>query len=428
MTEDAIRLAPLAATTQARGTPALDATQAAPPGGVAVFTPPVSAARTTVLPHVHDPGNGVRLSLASRSRYEPTKLLGVGGMGEVVLVNDYDIDRKVAVKRLLPELTDPAVLARFVDEIRTVGRLEHPNIVPIHDVGVDELGRYFFVMKYVQGETLEAIIRKLADGDPAYIAKYSVEVRVEMFLGLLHALEYAHAQGVVHRDIKPANVMVGPFGEVVLMDWGIAKPLAESRDPASAAEGRFAAEEDHREGGRSPSVRATDRLYATRVGSLIGTPAYMSPEQARGDHARIDARSDLYAAIVVLHELLGLDHYLAGKETLEALLDAIQSEEFGFFKLLALPRRPPAELIHLLVKGLQKDPALRFQSAGELIAALHAILEGKVRVQCHITFTKRTFRELGRVVDRAPWLAFFMLLGLVAAVLFAVFQVVRALV
>src|SRR5262249_57486571 len=111
---------------------------------------------------------------------------------EVVLVNDRDIERQVALKRLLPELQDPALLARFVDEIRTVGRLEHPNIVPIHDVGVDELGRYFFVMKYVEGETLESIIAKLAAGDPAYVEQYSIEVRTAIFLRVLHSLHHAH--------------------------------------------------------------------------------------------------------------------------------------------------------------------------------------------------------------------------------------------
>src|SRR5215470_11562537 len=180
--------------------------------GVAAFVPPSAAARTTILPRIAGDGHGLRLSLESRSRYEPTKLLGAGGMGEVVLVRDQDIERKVAIKRVLSGHDDPATLARFVDEIRTVGRLEHPNIVPIHDVGVDELGRYFFVMKYVEGETLESIIAKLRAGDPAYLAKYSVEVRIELFLGILNALAYAHAQGIVHRDIKPANVMIGRYG------------------------------------------------------------------------------------------------------------------------------------------------------------------------------------------------------------------------
>jgi serine/threonine-protein kinase len=151
----------------------------------------------------------------------------------------------------------------------------------------------------------------------------------------------------------------------------------------------------------------------------------MSPEQANGDHARIDARSDLYSAIVVFHELLGLQHYLASKETLEAMLHAIQSEEQGFLKLLGMSRRPPAELIHVLVKGFRKDPVQRYQSATELISALQDILAGKVRVQCHMTFTKRMFRELGRLVDSAPWIGFATFIGLAAAVVFAVVSLVR---
>ena len=171
MFDDATQLSVMNDASLFAATQAAPSTQAAASTGPARFVAPASAARTTVLPHVGD-GDGaeIRLSIESRSRYEPTKLLGAGGMGEVVLVRDHDIERKVALKRLLPELTDPVILARFVDEIRTVGRLEHPNIVPIHDVGVDELGRYFFVMKYVEGETLEAIIEKLQAHDPAATA------------------------------------------------------------------------------------------------------------------------------------------------------------------------------------------------------------------------------------------------------------------
>jgi serine/threonine-protein kinase len=277
-------------------------------------------------------------------------------------------------------------------------------------------------MKYVEGETLVNVIEKLAAGDPAYLARYSTEARIEIFLGLLHALEYAHAQGVVHRDIKPANVMVGHFGEVVLMDWGIAKPMAEARDAAALADGTLS------EGAsRAPACAKMDetraRLHATRVGSLIGTPAYMSPEQASG--GKVDARSDLYSAMVLFHELLGHEHYLASKKTLETMLAGIKTEEVPFMTLVAMPNRPPAELLHVLAKGLQKDPGLRFQSAGELIARLQAILEGKVPVQCHMTFTKRTFREMGRLADRAPWVGFAALLGLAASLVFTVGMLVR---
>jgi serine/threonine protein kinase len=397
----------------------LDQTVAISSSNGSAFAPPASAARTTVLPHVDGDGVRIELSIEPRSRYEPTKLLGAGGMGEVVLVRDHDIERKVALKRLLPEMTDPTTLARFVDEIRTVGRLEHPNIVPIHDVGVDELGRYFFVMKYVEGETLECIIEKLTAKDPVYEAKYTTEVRIELFLGVLRALEYSHAQGIVHRDLKPANIMIGRFGEVVLMDWGIAKPIATTRDAAAGTEGTLT------EDGESER----SRRYATRVGSLIGTPAYMSPEQACGANEKVDERSDVYSALVLFHELVGLKHYMADKESMATLLAGITSEESGFLRLLNLGyspgNQPRAELIHVFVKGLSKDPAKRFQSASELIATLHAILEGKMAVQCHITLTKRTFRELGRLVDRAPYVAFFALICLVAAVAFSAVQLVR---
>jgi eukaryotic-like serine/threonine-protein kinase len=433
MNDDATQLASRIGPTMVASAmvPTLDETQLAPSAPSTpsmrgnAFSPPMSAARTTVLPHVEGDGTRIELSVEPRSRYEPTKLLGAGGMGEVVLVRDHDIERKVALKRLLPEMNDPAILARFVDEIRTVGRLEHPNIVPIHDVGVDELGRYFFVMKYVEGETLESIIDKLTAKDPAYVAKYSIEVRTEIFLGVLHALEYSHAQGIVHRDLKPANIMIGRFGEVVLMDWGIAKPLAATRDAAALAEGEIESKATGDGGGDGDR----SRRYATRVGSLIGTPAYMSPEQARGDNHQVDERSDLYSAMVLFHELIGLKHYLSDKQSLDDLLVGVIGEELGFMKMLGLGyapgNTPRAELIHLFVKGLSKDPSQRFQSAAELIYTLHAIMEGKMAVQCHITFTKRTFSEMGRLVDRKPFVAFFGLLALMSAVVFSVVQIVR---
>jgi serine/threonine-protein kinase len=367
------------------------------------FAPPASVSRTTVLPRIDGDGNDVRLLVESRTRYEPVKLLGAGGMGEVVLVEDQDIRRRVAVKRLLPELTHPSVLARFIDEIRIVGRLEHPNIVPIHDVGVDDLGRYFFVMKYVEGETLESIIDKLAANDPEYVRTYTFEKRIEIFIGILNALAYAHAHGIVHRDIKPANVMIGRYGEVVVMDWGVAKAVDSARDLVGSAEGELGGEEKR------------GRVFATRIGSIIGTPAYMAPEQARGENDRVDARADLYSASVLFHELLALRHPLAGATSVDEVISTVATKERTFFELLALRHPdhppPPAELIHFVEKGTALDPARRFQSAGEMIDALQRIVEGKVAIECHITFTKRVARELGRFVDRRPHLAFFAMLG-----------------
>src|SRR5262249_27698511 len=160
-------------------------------------------------------------------------------------------------KRLKREVQGPESLARFVDEIRTIGQLEHPNIVPIHDVGVDDNGEHYFVMKYVDGETLESIITKLASGDATYHARFNIEQRVLIFLRLLDAIAFAHAAGYLHRDIKPANVIVGRFGEVMLMDWGIAKRIDRGGEALSSA------------GELPPSSGQTC------VGTLVGTPAYM---------------------------------------------------------------------------------------------------------------------------------------------------------
>jgi len=376
-----------------------------------------SGGRTTVLPRILGNGAGLKVVSETRNRYEPIKLLGAGGMGEVLLVEDQDIARKVAVKRLLPEARDAMLLARFVDEIRTVGRLEHPNIVPVHDVGVDDAGRYFFVMKYVEGETLEQIIRKLSGGDAEYHRVYTFERRVEIMISVLNALEYAHAQGVIHRDIKPANVMVGRYGEVLLMDWGIAKPMDATRDAATGADATIGGESDR------------GRMYMTHVGSLVGTPAYMSPEQASGAIDKIDARSDLYSACVMLHELITLQHYLADETTVEGLLSAIRQKEIGreqfrtaCFRQMGLP----TELVHVATKGMAKDPVHRaYASASEFVVALQRVLEGKFSVDCKATMTKRMFREMARGVDRYPRLLFYSFVGVVLAVLFAVFEVVR---
>nr|MBK7070572.1 protein kinase [Deltaproteobacteria bacterium] len=145
-------------------------------------------------------GEVPRLVVDARERFEAAKVLGRGGVGEVVLARDNDIERPVALKRLLPELEGGAeITARFVEEIRVLGRLDHPNIVPIHDVGVDPDGRYFYVMKYVEGETLEHVIERLMAGDPEYHQRYSFERRTEVFLQVLRGCRRARAGGAAPR-------------------------------------------------------------------------------------------------------------------------------------------------------------------------------------------------------------------------------------
>jgi len=349
-----------------------------------------TAQRTTVLPKVTVRDGTPTLLAEEAERYEELAPLGQGGMGEVVKVTDNDIQRTVAIKRLLPGLEDPAVLSRFVEEIRIVGQLEHPNIVPVHDVGVDAEGQYYFVMKYVEGETLESIIAKLAEGNAVYHRRYPIERRVEIFLDVLEAIQYAHERGIIHRDIKPANVMVGPHGEVMVMDWGVAKRIKGDPGP------------DLPKLPLPPEALGKKRFHETMVGALIGTPAYMSPEQAGG--YPLDERSDIYSLTVLLHELLGLRHYLESKESLEEVVRGVLLETPSPVSLSHSPHQPapPLDLTHFVRKGVKKVPDERYQSVAEMISILRARREGNILIQCPVTFTKRAIHGLLHLMDRHP--------------------------
>jgi serine/threonine-protein kinase len=345
-----------------------------------------SSARVTVLPRAAqaDPASPLpRFSLA--------EALGRGGMGEVEAALDNDIGRMVAIKRRRPGLEDPEGLARFADEIRTVGRLEHPNIVPIHDVGVDENGRYYFVMKHIEGETLYAILQRLKAGDRETHARFPLEERVRIFRGVLEAVAFAHDRGVLHRDLKPANIMVGVHGEVTVLDWGLARPL-DPTAPEPAGGGTAS----------GATSSCSDRITDTRRGQVLGTPAYMSPEQTRGEP--LDARSDVYALSVIFHELLGLHHCTEGIDDPHEIMKAVREREAPLFFLPKHPAQPrvPMDLLWFVKAGLAKDPAKRFPTVRAMLDRLDARADGRIPIMCPITFTQRLGREIARLAAWNP--------------------------
>ncbi len=366
-----------------------DDTLVRPVSTVAPTTKPTDSRRTTVLPRLVWSGPTPVANADHRMRFEELGRLGEGGMGEVVLAKDHDIERTVAIKRL-SHATDLGLVMRFVDEIRTVGALEHPNIVPVHDVGIDEDGRYYFVMKHLRGEDLQGIIARLRAGDRPTHDRFPFHVRVQVFLSIVNAMAYAHEQGFVHRDLKPSNVMVGPFGEVTVMDWGLAR-----RTEASTTS-------DAWDTPTSPTRVGT--ALETQAGAVMGTPHYMSPEQARGEHATLDPRSDLYSLGVLLHEFLYLEHYLDSRVATDAVLDGVQRVSPSVFGLAHDLRQPavPAELGWFILKAMDKDPARRFQTAREMIEALQRTVDGRVEVQCPRTFTKRVLQEAVHRADDHP--------------------------
>jgi serine/threonine-protein kinase len=384
--------------------------ETSPDGSFLMEFPSVpGASRTTVLPELAERDGQVGWVAGSRGRFRVDQLLGQGGAGEVLLARDEDIGRRVAIKKIRPDKLSGEALVRFIREIRTVGLLEHPNIVPIHDVGVDEDGNYYFIMKYVEGRTLEELIDRMREGDPEVLAEFPFERRVQIFYQLCEAVAFAHQRGIVHRDIKPANVMIGKYGEVVLMDWGIAKELQkpEAGKDAAAVGAALAA-----------AVGAEKkRWFSTQVGTAVGTPAYMAPEQIMGRPA--DVRSDIYSLGVLLHELLTLVHYLDGKESIEELIEGVLHESPVVPTFLSKRRQcpVPADLNWFIDRCVQKKPERRYASVDEMLHRLDLRAQGIIPVQCPMTLVKRVTLATGRFSERHPIVTFALFFGALPATL-----------
>ena len=281
------------------------------------------------------------------THYKLVERVARGGMGVVYAAHDERLQRRVALKVLDATGTDADLAQRLMKEARVLARLEHPGIVPVHDVGTLDDGRVFYAMKFVEGRRLDEHIEEVV----------SVPDRLRLFLRICEAVAFAHARGVLHRDLKPANVMVGSFGEVLVMDWGLAKVLADSESDNkrdSVQEASF-----HRR-----QVEA-DESVQTEHGTVMGTPGYMSPEQARGDVGRLDVRSDVYSLGVLLRFLVGAgaqDNRQKTDQALEAICAKAAAEkpedryasvaELGmdvsrFLDGLAVSARPETALDHV---------------------------------------------------------------------------------
>jgi serine/threonine protein kinase len=225
------------------------------------------------------------------TRYRLLERVARGGMGVVYAAEDEKLERRVALKVLDVPGTDGDLPNRLMREARVLARLEHPGIVPVHDVGTLADGRVFYTMKFVEGQRLDKFIEGVE----------SVQDRLRLFLRICEAVAFAHARGVLHRDLKPANIMVGPFGEVLVMDWGLAKILSSKAQITDAvADPDATLLEKPKQIGRD----STKSSVITGHGTVMGTPGYMSPEQARGEVEAVDARSDIFSLGALLRFVL----------------------------------------------------------------------------------------------------------------------------
>lgn len=341
---------------------------------------------------------------AARPRYKVAGEFARGGMAAILRVRDTCLRRTLAMKVLLAESleadlrgrADPRTLARFLEEAQITGQLDHPGIPPVHELGIDGNGRVYFTMPLIQGNNLSqvyALVRAERDG-------WSVPRAVAVLQRVCETVAYAHSRGVVHRDLKPSNVMVGRFGETYVMDWGLAQVRGrESRVGARAPEH---AESSIRTLRREIAEDTPDSPLATKDGHVLGTPAYMAPEQARGDSAAVGPHSDVYAIGAMLYELLlGAPPYVpeGAKVTARTILARVL--EGPPAPLRSQGKALPQELVAVCEKAMARDVRARYAGATELGADLRAWLEGRV-VHAHAS---GTWAELRKWVARNRVLA-----------------------
>lgn len=352
------------------------------------------------------PNNGLALTDTQKSwaaavpdqrlgRYLVRGEIGRGGMGRVLVAEDPELGRVVAIKILLdPSQVRHDQLQRFVAEARITSQLEHPNIIPVHDLGVTTGGQLYFVMKRVDGQGLDEVILRLAAGQAETLEHWTRHRLLTTFVQLCNAVGYAHERGVLHRDLKPANVMLGRFGEVLLMDWGVAR-LLEQMQPQDAAEDATVLD--------SISL-APNTTRTTLEGATVGTPGFLAPEQASGVFSALGPFSDVWSLGAILYELITYKPAFTGATALQVLYQAAQSS----------PKDPrsrapqlniPDEIAEICLRSLALRPEDRFDTALELGEAVEGFLEGSRRKEAaagHVAAADRTwsrYRDLEKERD-----------------------------
>ncbi len=327
-----------------------------------------------------DGGWLMRTAAPARWRYVYDGVIGHGGMGVVYRVLDTDLHRKLAMKvsnlgsdaiDALSPPGEPTLLERFLEEAQITGQLDHPGVVPLHELGIDSAGRVYFTMRLVKGDELTRIFELAQHGT----AGWNQERVLNALVRVCEALGFAHAKGVLHRDLKPSNIMVGSFGEVYVMDWGVAKVLgrADTQDRADIAEEERAAIVHTR---RAADLEG-DSTH-TKYGTVFGTPAYMAPEQARGEIDTLDGRADVYAVGALLY------HWLAGSAPYcENEVHAPLPTRLHW--LLDGPPRPvrklapntDAELVAICEKAMAREANDRYADMESLAADLRSFVAGR---------------------------------------------------
>ena len=347
-----------------------------------------------------------KLTLKPTGKYKFIRSIGFGGMKAVLQVSDKDTTRKVAMA-IIPDFEDrPKIdVNRFIREARITARLEHPNIVPIHDIGTDVNGSPYFTMKYLRGHSLAAALSTLKSGDPDAMDRYSLPRLLRTFVKVANAIAFAHSKQIIHLDLKPENIHLGDFGEVLVLDWGLARFIGN--------------EEDSAERPLMPDVFTKtnkNQIGVTLDGVAKGTPGYMAPEQAAGKNKGKDQRTDIYALGCILYAILTFENPLGDCRDIRRMLhDTVLGNIENPSRLKKSQRSVPPRLERICLKAMNILPEDRYQSVSELRTDIFSFMGGYATKAESASAIKKTFLFINR-----NWLPILFTISIVMLVLMLV--------
>lgn len=295
-------------------------------------------------------------------KYRAHNILGAGGMKVVIQSDDINACREVAMA--ISKEASQESYERFLNEARITASLEHPNIVPVHEIGKSNTGAPYFTMKLVHGCTLEHILKKLKEKDSEYEQKYPLRTLLEIFLKVCDGIAFAHSKGIIHLDLKPDNIQVGDYGEVLVLDWGLARKI----------------EDEQADGDAAPEIPLLKTTSMTMDGIIKGTPEYMAPEQAAGKNSRRGRRTDIYSLGAILYSMLTLDKPFAGENTHEIINNVLEGNIIPPHTFTASGRHIPQALEFVIYKAMERNPLRRYAAVADLKADVISYMNGYATV------------------------------------------------